>query len=190
MHPAVGLKANYEGARLSYSSWVVNGCAASGQRTLLVASTPSFIASTVAAPAGPKSCTCVGSVSPASGMAVAAANIYVIDDDASVRRALARLIRAAGMAVRTFDSAEDFLASGAGRPQCLVLDVRMPGMSGLDLQQRLNASDQRIPIVFMSGVHDDRASESSLAAGACAFLHKPFDEHVLLDAISRAVACT
>lgn len=116
------------------------------------------------------------------------ANIYVVDDDASVRKALARLLHAAGIGVRTFATAEDFLSCDADRPQCLILDVRMPGMSGLDLQQRLKAANQRIPIVFISGVHDDLAVETSLQEGATAFLLKPFNEDALLGAISRAVS--
>lgn len=116
------------------------------------------------------------------------ADIYVVDDDASVRKALARLIRAAGMRVRTFATAEDFLSCDAGRLQCLILDVRLPGMSGLDLQQRLKVANQRIPIVFICGVHDKLAEETALHEGASAFLHKPFDTDALLEAISQAVS--
>jgi FixJ family two-component response regulator len=112
--------------------------------------------------------------------------IYVIDDDASVRKALKRLIRSTGMSAHTFASAEDFLASQRSLPDCLVLDLRMPGMSGLELQQQLAAEHRSVPIVFISAHDDEQTRHTALAAGAAAFLHKPFDDHALLDAIDQA----
>jgi FixJ family two-component response regulator len=114
--------------------------------------------------------------------------IFVIDDDASVRKALQRLLRSEGMAVKTFASAEDFLAADLPLPDCLVLDVRMSGMSGVELQLRLLAEHGYAPIVFITAHDDEEARASAMAAGAVAFLHKPFEDHVLLDAISQAVA--
>jgi FixJ family two-component response regulator len=114
--------------------------------------------------------------------------ITVIDDDASVRKALKRLIRSAGMASHAFASAEDFLASPLPLPDCLVLDLRMPGMSGLELQQHLAAEHRPVPIVFISAHDDDQTRHAALAAGAAAFLHKPFDDHTLLEAIAQATA--
>ena len=113
--------------------------------------------------------------------------IYVIDDDASVRKALQRLIRSAGMSVETFASAEEFLYAKVPLPDFLVLDVRMPGMSGLELQQALLAENQHVPIVFITAHDDEQARQSAMLAGAVDFLHKPFEDHVLLEALSRTV---
>jgi FixJ family two-component response regulator len=118
---------------------------------------------------------------------VAQPNIFVIDDDASVRKALERLIRTAGMAVKSFPGAEAFLQANAPLPDCLVLDVRMPVMSGLELQQRLIAEGRRVPIVFISAHEDAQARQSALAAGTADFLQKPFEDHMLLDAIKQAL---
>jgi two-component system, LuxR family, response regulator FixJ len=111
--------------------------------------------------------------------------IFVIDDDASVRKALQRLIRSAGMSVETFASAEEFLHAKVPLPDFLVLDVRMPGMSGLELQQFLLAKNQLVPIVFITAHDDEQARRSAMLAGAVDFLHKPFEDHVLLQALSR-----
>jgi FixJ family two-component response regulator len=114
--------------------------------------------------------------------------ISVIDDDESVRRALRRLIRSAGFDVETFRSAEDFLASGEGyAPACLILDVRMPGMSGLELQRRLATSGRHIPIVFITAHEDEPARRATLDAGAVGFLQKPFDDLALLEAVAKAL---
>jgi FixJ family two-component response regulator len=123
-----------------------------------------------------------------NSIAVSPLKIYVIDDDASVCKALKRLIRSAGMAAHSFASAEDFLASELPQPDCLVLDLRMPGMSGLELQQQLSAEHRDVPIVFISAHDDDQTRQSALTAGAAAFLHKPFDDHALLAALARATA--
>jgi FixJ family two-component response regulator len=116
----------------------------------------------------------------------------VIDDDASVRKALERLIRSTGMKVAGFDSAEAFLESSLSDdrspPDCLIVDVRMPRMSGLELQQRLIAAGRRIPIVFITAHEDESARSCALAAGAAEFLHKPFDDRRLLEAIDKAAA--
>ncbi|MEX2015044.1 MAG: response regulator [Candidatus Hydrogenedentales bacterium] len=115
-------------------------------------------------------------------------SIFVIDDDASVRKALERLIRAAGMAAQTFAGAEEFLAAELPHPDCLVLDLRMPGMNGLELQQRLKSESCWIPIVFITAHDDQEACQAALAAGAIDVLLKPFEDHALLEAISKAIA--
>jgi FixJ family two-component response regulator len=114
--------------------------------------------------------------------------IFVIDDDASVRKALQRLIRSAGMSVETFASAEEFLHAKVPLPDFLVLDVRMPGMSGLELQQSLLAESQYVPIIFITAHDDEQARQSAMSAGAVDFLHKPFEDHVLLEALSRTAS--
>ena len=115
--------------------------------------------------------------------------ISIVDDDESVRRSLTGLLRSVGYAVKTFASAEDFLDS-AHLPgvACLLLDVRMPGMSGLALQARLAAGGFRIPIIFLTAHGDQAARARALSAGAVEFLLTPFDGHVLLDAVNVAVA--
>ena len=113
--------------------------------------------------------------------------IFVIDDDESVRKALRRLLRSAGLGVQTFASAEDFLNAALPMPDCLVLDVRMPGgLSGLELQQRLARGGPCIPIVFITGHEDQQARQQAMAAGAIDFLQKPFDDQRLLEAVARA----
>jgi FixJ family two-component response regulator len=115
-------------------------------------------------------------------------SVSVIDDDDSVRTALRRLLRSFGLNVETFATAEEFLARAQGEsPGCLILDVRMPGMSGLELQQRLGSESRRIPIVFITAHEDPQARHEALAAGAVDFLLKPFDEQVLLNAVSQAL---
>ena len=118
----------------------------------------------------------------------AAPLVFIVDDDSSVRRSLARLVRAAGFDVETFASAREFLA----RPRydgvsCLVLDVRMPGQTGLDLQETLAAAGQRVSIVFITGYPDVRAHVKAMEGGAIDFLSKPVNDRDLLDAIERAV---
>jgi FixJ family two-component response regulator len=115
-------------------------------------------------------------------------NVFVIDDDASVRKALQRLIRSAGMTVRAFGSAEEFLEAGLPLPDCLVLDVRMPGMSGLDLLKQLTTDRQHVPVVLITAHDDEQARQAAVHAGAVDFLHKPFEDHVLLTALARAVS--
>ena len=113
-------------------------------------------------------------------------SIYVVDDDASVREATGSLIRSAGLRVETFASAQEFLASPrADVPSCLVLDVQLPGLSGLDLQQELAKADVQIPIIFVTGHGDIPTSVRAIKAGALEFLTKPFNDQDLLDAIQQ-----
>src|SRR5438094_456010 len=118
-----------------------------------------------------------------------AASVFVVDDNPSVRKSLKRLIESAGYAVEAFASAHDFLeAAPAPGPCCLVLDVRMPGITGLDLQKTLAQAVHRIPVVFVTGHGDVPMSVGAMKAGAIDFLTKPFAAKDLLDAIQRAVA--
>jgi FixJ family two-component response regulator len=118
-------------------------------------------------------------------MTRAGETIVLIDDDESVRRALGRLIRSVGLCVETFGTAEEFLRSPAA-PGCLVLDVHLPGLSGLDLQRRLADEGRCVPIVFITAYADEQARDAALRAGAVAFLRKPFEEQALLEALGRA----
>jgi FixJ family two-component response regulator len=114
--------------------------------------------------------------------------VFIVDDDSSVRKSLARLVRAAGFAVETFASAHDFLTRPRyDGPSCLVLDVRMPGLSGLDLQEALATAGQPLSIVFITGHPDVRAHAKAMKGGAIDFLSKPVNDQDLLDAIERAV---
>jgi FixJ family two-component response regulator len=114
--------------------------------------------------------------------------VFVIDDDASVRKSLGGLIRSAGLRIETFASAQQFLASArADVSSCLVLDVRLPGLSGLDLQQRMAEVKIEIPIVFITGHGDIPTSVRAMKAGAVEFLTKPFRDQDLLDAIGQAI---
>ena len=114
--------------------------------------------------------------------------VFVVDDDASVRRSTERLIRIAGFKVQTFESARDFLNYLRPEgPACLVLDVRMPGLSGLDLQKELSQSGKQIPIIFMTGHGDIPMSVRAMKAGAVEFLTKPVKQRTLLEAIRAAV---
>ena len=115
-------------------------------------------------------------------------NVSVVEDDESVRTALRRLLRSFGLTVETFATSEEFLARPqVESPACLILDVRLPGMSGLELQEHLGSARQRIPIVFITAHEDQQARHEALAAGAVDFLIKPFDEQVLLNAVSQAL---
>jgi FixJ family two-component response regulator len=114
--------------------------------------------------------------------------VAVVDDDESVRKALRRLLRSLGLDVETFATAEDFLTSLEHHsPACLLLDVRMPGMSGLELQEHLASAGRRIPIVFITAHEDEQARLQALAGGATDFLQKPFDEQALRDAVAKAL---
>src|SRR5437879_7025001 len=115
--------------------------------------------------------------------------VYVVDDDASVRDAVGSLIRSAGLMVETFGSAREFLASPRrDAPGCLVLDVELPGLSGLDLQQQLANAGLRIPIIFLTGHGDIPMSVRAMKAGALEFLTKPVDGDELLGAIRQGIA--
>jgi FixJ family two-component response regulator len=114
--------------------------------------------------------------------------IAIVDDDLSAREGLSSLIRSAGLRVETFASADEFLARPAGEtPSCLVLDLQMPGLSGLDLQKRLAEVGLEIPIVFLTGHGSIPASVQAIKGGAVEFLTKPFDEQDLLRAIQEAI---
>ena len=114
--------------------------------------------------------------------------ISVVDDDESVREAIYDLMDCMGLRSELFSSAEDFLNSGSlSETACLIVDVRMPGMSGLELQSHLNAAGFRIPIIFISAHDDGEAESRALGAGAVDFLKKPFSEDALLQAL-RACA--
>jgi FixJ family two-component response regulator len=114
--------------------------------------------------------------------------IAIVDDDPSVRRGLERLIRSAGWKAETFASAQEFLARpGAEAPSCLVLDLQLPGLSGLALQKRMAEVGLEIPIVFLTGHGSIPASVQAMKAGAIEFLTKPVDEQDLLNAIQEAV---
>jgi len=114
--------------------------------------------------------------------------IAIVDDDLSVRRSLQRLIRSAGWNAESFASAQEFLARpGPGTPSCLVLDLRLPGLSGLDLQKRMAEIGLEIPIVFLTGHGNIPASVQAMKAGAVEFLTKPFDEEDLFQAIQEAI---
>jgi FixJ family two-component response regulator len=117
--------------------------------------------------------------------------IAIVDDDDWARDGLQRLIRSAGWRVETFASAQEFLAGFAGpddeRPMCLVLDLQLPGLSGLDLQKRMAEMGLETPIVFLTGHGDIPASVQAIKAGAVEFLTKPVDEEKLLHAIQEAV---
>lgn len=113
--------------------------------------------------------------------------IYIVDDDKSVRKSLKKLMKSAGLKAKTLASAEDFLNSGyQDNPGCLILDERMPGLSGLELQKQLAATGSKIPIIFITAHEDEKACNEAMEAGAVAFLQKPFDDQTLLSAIHLA----
>lgn len=115
--------------------------------------------------------------------------VYVVDDDASIRESLSSLIRSAGMAVETFASPLDFLGrESLDDLACVVLDVRMPGLDGLALQEKLAEKGREIPIIFITGHGDVPLAVRAMKAGAIDFLNKPFDDTDLLDAISLALS--
>jgi len=116
-------------------------------------------------------------------------NIFVVDDDPSVRKGLGRLLRSMGYQVQTFGSAEEFLqnATDCHGPACLVLDVKMPGLDGLDLQKQLEQRDYVMPIVFITGHGDIPTSVKAMKKGAIDFLTKPFDEEDFVRAVREAL---
>jgi FixJ family two-component response regulator len=115
--------------------------------------------------------------------------IAIVDDDESVRRALEGLMKAVGLPAQAFASAEDFLSSGEQQHTgCLIADIRMPGMSGLDLQSRLNSECCRIPTIFITAHGDTSMRMQALRAGAVEFLAKPFSDDVLLEHVKAALA--
>jgi FixJ family two-component response regulator len=115
--------------------------------------------------------------------------VFVVDDDASVREAIRSLIMSVGLRVEAFETARDFLRSKLlDAPGCVVLDVRLPGLSGLDLQRELAAHAVKLPIIFITGHGDIPMSVRAMKAGAVEFLTKPFRDQDLLDAIQQALA--
>jgi RNA polymerase sigma factor (sigma-70 family) len=114
--------------------------------------------------------------------------VYVVDDDLAMRRSLENLIRSVGLRVEAFASAQEFLSNRREDvPGCLVLDVRLPGLSGLDLQKRMAEADIEIPIIFITGHGDIPMTVQAMKAGAMEFLPKPFRDQELLDAIQQAL---
>ena len=118
--------------------------------------------------------------------------VYVIDDDESVRRALQRLLRSAGLDVKAFSSAEEFLQSGNldEKGACIILDIRMPGLTGFDLQEKLASKGIRIPVITVSAFDDAATRERARKLGATAFFRKPVDGEALIDAIHWAIGIT
>lgn len=114
--------------------------------------------------------------------------VYVVDDDASAREGVARLIRSAGVMTKTFASGEEFLAAPRPKnPGCLVLDVNLPGVSGLDVQQELMKSGPQVPIIFLTGHGDIPMTVRAVRAGAADFLTKPVDNEALLSTVRRCI---
>lgn len=116
--------------------------------------------------------------------------IAVVDDDDSVRRSINRLMKSVGFRVEGFASAEDFLSSGRAQDSaCLILDVQMAGMDGLQLQRHLAAVGYSIPIIFITGHNDENKQTQAIQAGAVRFLRKPIDQEDLFDGIRLALKC-
>lgn len=113
--------------------------------------------------------------------------VYVVDDDESMRNALRRLLRSAGLRADVFASAQEFLDRSRPGGGCLVLDVRMPGMTGLELQKRLASTRPDLPVVLITAYATEALRQQALAAGASAFLTKPFEDRELLQAVERAI---
>jgi len=114
--------------------------------------------------------------------------VAIVDDDDLMRGALQGLLKAVGLPARTFASAEEFLTSGQFRETaCLIADIRMPGMSGLELQAKLNAEHCRIPTIFITAHGDAKMRMQALRAGAVEFMAKPFDDEVLLASVRAAL---
>ena len=112
--------------------------------------------------------------------------VHVVEDDESLRRAIGRQLRSVGYHALTFESAEEFLDSTSSTGEgCLILDIRLPGMTGLDLQEKLNSREMNYAIIFMTAYDNPQWQERAKKAGAVAYLRKPFSEQVLLDAVGR-----
>lgn len=115
--------------------------------------------------------------------------VFIIDDDEAVRRFLSGLIASVGLHVETYASAQEFLdADEPSQPGCLLLDIRMPGMSGLELQKELASRNIRIPIIILTGHGDVQVAVHAMKAGAVDFIEKPFNNELLLDRVQNAVA--
>lgn len=125
---------------------------------------------------------------PGSTTSAEEAIVFIVDDDASVREALSNLFRSVGLQVETFGSAHEFLQSRLpNAPSCLILDIRLPRLSGLDFQAELAKADIRIPIIFMTGHGDIPMTVRAMKAGAVDFLTKPFRDQDMLDAVTAAI---
>jgi two-component system, LuxR family, response regulator FixJ len=121
-------------------------------------------------------------------MSNSAHSVAIVDDEAPIRHALERLLRSAGLDARGFATGADFLAGlAARRPDCLIADLHMPGMSGLELVRQLQAMRLRLPVVVITAYDDPDSRARCLEAGAVAYLRKPLDQRVLLDAIALAI---
>jgi FixJ family two-component response regulator len=115
--------------------------------------------------------------------------ISIVDDDDCVREAIGDLVQALGHETATFDSAEAFLESGRiTDTSCLIADVQMPGLTGLDLQSQLRADGHRTPVIFVTAFPDEKQQKRAMNAGAVAFLSKPFEENALIDCLDTALA--
>lgn len=114
--------------------------------------------------------------------------VAIVDDDDSMRSALLGMLRVVGLPARAFSSAEEFLGSGQQHDiACLIADIRMPGMSGIELQAKLNADRCRVPIIFLTAHGDEKMRMQALRAGAVEFMAKPFDEEALLESVRAAL---
>jgi two-component system, LuxR family, response regulator FixJ len=114
--------------------------------------------------------------------------VYVVDDEPSLRDSVAMLLRSIGLPAKTFASAEEFLGGySPGAPGCLIVDVRMPGMSGLELQEHLSAKRVNLPVIIMTGHGDVAMAVRAMKAGAADFLEKPFNDQVFIDSVQRAL---
>jgi FixJ family two-component response regulator len=114
--------------------------------------------------------------------------VFIVDDDVSVREAIRGVVRSVGLQAEAYESAQEFLRHGAPTgPSCLVLDIRLPGLSGLDFQQELNDARIQIPIIFITGYGDIPMTVRAMKAGAVEFLTKPFRDQDLLDAVQQAL---
>jgi FixJ family two-component response regulator len=116
-----------------------------------------------------------------------APTISIVDDDASVRGAIARFLRSIGYSTRVFASAKEFLSSRFGESSCIIADVQMPDMSGIELQEHLLAEGHKIPLIFITAFPGDQVRDRALKAGAICFLSKPFDENHFIECLQLAL---
>ena len=125
----------------------------------------------------------------ANALAGRALTVAVVDDNPSMLRSIQRLLNAEGFPVETYPSAEAFLdADGGSRAACVVLDIHLPGMSGLELRRRLTAANARLPIVFITAIGDETLEAAAMQLGCVAYLHKPFAPELLVAAVANCVA--
>ena len=124
-----------------------------------------------------------------SPMATAKPIVFVVDDDVWIRESLPDLLREFGFSARAFSSGQEFLSSDdLDETRCLILDVAMPGMSGLEVQEELKRCGQAIPVIFISGQKDEEVRKQALSQGAVKFLYKPFSDSALLEAVNAALS--